>query len=111
VRCQPLDLLAQAAAPRGGLVVFGLQQPQEFAGVHAASSTSSRQARLGVVRRRSMPAVEVDLIGDVGAVRFVWDEGRWELLHACLRRDVPMMRHRADIRCRFGHGPDKPARA
>jgi hypothetical protein len=43
----------------GDLLVFGLQQPQEFAHVHAAGSTSSRQAGVGLVRRRSMPAVEV----------------------------------------------------
>ncbi|MFF3787847.1 hypothetical protein [Streptomyces sp. NPDC001933] len=54
---EPLDLLAQAVGSCGGLVVFGLQQPQEFADVHAASSTSSRQVGVGVVRRRSMLAV------------------------------------------------------
>ncbi len=54
---EPFDLFAQLVGSCGGLVVLGLQQPQEFADVHAASSISSRQARLGTVRRRSMPAV------------------------------------------------------
>jgi hypothetical protein len=49
---EPLDLLAQVVGSCGGLIVFGLQQPQEFADVHAASSTSSRQVGVGVVRRR-----------------------------------------------------------
>ena len=55
---EPFDLLAQVVGSCGGLIVFGLQPPQEFVDVHAASSTSSRQAGLGTVRRRSMPAVE-----------------------------------------------------
>jgi len=55
---EPLDLLPQGVGAGCGLIVFGLQQPQEFADVHAASSTSSRQVGVGVVRRRSMPAVE-----------------------------------------------------
>lgn len=38
-----------------------LHQPQEFADVHPASSTSSRQGGVGVVRRPSMPAVPHDL--------------------------------------------------
>ncbi|WP_206433762.1 MULTISPECIES: hypothetical protein [unclassified Streptomyces] len=53
-----VDLFAQAVGACGGLVVFGLQQPQEFGDVQAANSTSSRQAGLRVVKRRSMPAVE-----------------------------------------------------
>lgn len=55
---KPLDLLAQVVSASCGFIVFGLQQPQEFADVHAASSTSSRQVGVGAVRRRSMPAVE-----------------------------------------------------
>lgn len=55
---EPIDLLAQVVGAGCGLIVFGLQQPQEFAGVHAAGSTSSRPVGVGVVRRRSMPAVE-----------------------------------------------------
>lgn len=40
------------------VVVLGLRSPQEFGDVHAAQRDASRQAGLGVVRRRSMPAVE-----------------------------------------------------
>lgn len=55
---EPFDLLAQGDGVGCGPIVFALQQPQEFADVHAASSTSSRRAATGAVRRRSMPAVE-----------------------------------------------------
>ncbi|MCP3770107.1 hypothetical protein [Streptomyces sp. MAR25Y5] len=44
---EPLDLLAQGVGSCGGLVVFGLQQSQEFGDVHAASSTVLRQAGMG----------------------------------------------------------------
>lgn len=44
---EPLDLLAQVVDSCNGVIVFGLQQPQEFADVHAASSTSSRQVGEG----------------------------------------------------------------
>lgn len=55
---EPLDLLAQVVGSCGGVIVFALQHPQESVDVHAASSKSSRQVGAGVVRRRSMPAVE-----------------------------------------------------
>lgn len=55
---QVVDLLSQAVGVRGGFVVLGLELLEELGDVHAARSTSSRQVGLGVVRRRSMPAVE-----------------------------------------------------
>ena len=54
---EPFALFTQVAGASGGLIVFGLQQPREFADVHATGSTSSRQAAVGVVGRRSMPTV------------------------------------------------------
>jgi len=45
---EALDLLAQVVGSCGGLIVFGPQQPQEFADVHAARSTWSRQVGVGV---------------------------------------------------------------
>lgn len=55
---QVVDPSPQALGVHGGFTVLGLESVEEFGDVHAASVTSSRQAGLRVVRRRSMPAVE-----------------------------------------------------
>lgn len=57
-RGQLLELLSQVACVRAGQFVLFAEEFEEFGDVHAASSMSSRQAVVGVVRRRSMPAVE-----------------------------------------------------
>ena len=57
-RGQLLELLSQVVGVRAGLFVLFAEEFQEFGDVHAVSSMSSRQAGVGVVRRRSMPAVE-----------------------------------------------------
>ena len=53
-----LDLVTQFVGTGCGLVVLGLEVGQKLDDVHAASPRVSRQAGLGVVRRRVMFAIE-----------------------------------------------------
>jgi hypothetical protein len=53
-----LYLVTQFVGTDCVLVVLGLEVGQELDDVHAASPRVSRQAGLGVVRRRVMPAIE-----------------------------------------------------
>ncbi|MFE5826675.1 hypothetical protein ACFQ7B_33660 [Streptomyces erythrochromogenes] len=52
------DLTAELVCPGRGLVLPEVKVHQEFGDVHAASPMVSRQAGVGVVRRRAMLAVE-----------------------------------------------------
>ncbi len=55
-RREVVDLLLQVLGVGGGLVLLGLEVPQEVGDVHAASSRS-RQGHAGTVSRRAMFAV------------------------------------------------------
>lgn len=52
------DLIAEFVRPGRGCVLLDVKVDQKFGDVHAASPMVSRQAGVGVVRRRAMFAVE-----------------------------------------------------